>query len=487
MPTRPHNILPRLNRGVSPPKENVYSGSIHPQDKSCGFLERSYKNTSGEILIGVIISLGIFTILSAAIITLVLSAYDLISYTRARTTAAHIASAQIELIRNLEFDDIGTQGGIPPGILKQSDFINRNGLTYNLKTSVIYIDDPFDDVAPADLLPNDFKRVRVDVSWGGIAASRTNTITLISDVAPKGIETVIGGGTIAIQVFDANTLPVMGANAHITSMGITPPVDLNLETDQSGRIILPGAPACNNCYHIEVSKEGFTSARTYSIDEIANPDKADLTVLVSGLTEIFFNIDRTSSLTLATVSGRDQGFAPLPGATLHLRGEKVLGTDALDQPVYEIDQDVTTGPTGTFTLENIGWDTYYLTLPVESTFHFSGLNPWQPFPLLPGEEKTVYASLSSQSGSSLLTYFVNNEGSPIASVSATLIREGEGSPEATVVSGLENAPDWGQSFFANLAEAIYSLMATAEGYLDYSSGSISVSGNKLEKIILDQE
>ncbi len=442
------------------------------------------KNSSGEILIGVIISLGIFTILSAAIITLVMSAYDLISYTRARTTAAHIASQQIELIRNLEFDDIGTQGGIPPGILKQNDLINRNGLTYNLKTSVIYIDDPFDEIAPSDLLPNDYKRVRVDVSWGGIAASRTNTITLISDVAPKGIETVTGGGTIAIQVFDANTNPVMGANAHVISTGINPPIDLNLETDQTGRIILPGAPACTSCYRVEITKEGYTSTRTYSIDEIANPDKADLTVLVSGLTEIFFNIDQTSNLTISAVSDRDQDFAPLSGALLHIRGEKTLGTDALDQPVYEIDQDITTGPDGNYSLEDIGWDTYYLTLPEGSTYHFSGLNPWQPFPLLPGEEKTIYASMSSQNDSSLLTYFINNEGSPVASVSAVLSLEGNS--EATVVSGMENAPDWGQSFFSGLSETLYSLVATAEGYLDFND-SISVSGNKLEKIILDQE
>jgi len=445
---------------------------------------RSRKNNSGEILIGVIISLGIFTILSAAIITLVLSAYDLISYTRARTTASHIASQQIELIRNLEFDDIGTVGGIPPGILQETEYLNRNGLTYSLKTSVVYVDDPFDNLAPSDLLPNDYKRIRVDVSWGGIAASRANTVTLISDVSPKGIETTTGGGTIVIQVFDANTEPVLGANVHVTSNSLNPPVDLNLETDQNGRVILPGAPACSSCYRIEITKEGYTSTRTYSIEEIANPDKADLSVFVSDLTEIYFNIDETSTLTIATTQSRELDFAPLAGTTVHIRGEKTLGTDALDQPVYEIDQDIITEADGTFTLENFAWDTYYLTLPDATGYHLSGLNPWQPFSLLPSEEKTVYIALSSENESSLLTYFVNNEGSPIASVSATLLLDG--SAEATISSGQEQSPDWGQAFFSGLTEGLYSLTATVEGYLDFS-GNIDVTGNKFEKIILDLE
>ncbi len=443
---------------------------------------RSHTNASGEILIGVIISLGIFTILSAAIITLVLSAYDLVSYSRARTTANHIAVQQIELIRNLKFEDIGTIGGIPPGILQQNQYLNRNGLTYNLKTSVVYVDDPFDNVAPTDLLPNDYKCVRVDVSWGGIAASRANTVTLISDVAPKGIETTTGGGTIAIQIFNANSQPVMGANVRIVSTGIKPPVNLNLETGQNGRIILPGAPACNSCYHLEISKEGYTSARTYSIDEIANPDKADLSVLAGKLSEIYFNIDKISNLTIAATQGREQDFAPLAGATIHIRGEKTLGTDAQDQPIYELNRDVITQADGTFTLENIGWDTYYMTIPADSTYHVSGLNPWQPFSLLPDEDKTVFMALSPESQSSLLTYFVNNAGSPIASVSASLMFEG--STEATITSGLASYPDWGQTFFSSLSEGLYSLLATAEGYVDFA-GNVNVTGNKIEKIIMD--
>src|SRR5690606_13925038 len=123
----------------------------------------------------------LLSILIHASFTLVSSLYTLISFNRARISAKHLAQEKMELIRNLPYDEIGTQGGIPSGSLLQNESIQQNGLNFNVKTDIIYIDDPFDDTSPDDLLPTDYKRVRVDVSWGGITPSR-NPIVFVTDV-----------------------------------------------------------------------------------------------------------------------------------------------------------------------------------------------------------------------------------------------------------------------------------------------------------------
>lgn len=434
----------------------------------------------GQILIGLIVAMGILSILTVTIATLVLSAYDLLNYTSTRTTAKYIATEQIEIIRNLPFTQVGTVGGIPPGILQQEQTSHRNGLPYTIRTSVIYVDDPFDNVAPDDLLPTDYKRVRVDVSWGGLAASRSATVTLISDIAPRGIETSTGG-TLSILVFDADGNPVRDANVHIVAASVNPPVDLTLQTADNGRVILPGAPACNNCYQITVSKDGYNSDQTYGTAQVANPTKPNQTIIVQQLTQISFSIDQTSTLTINSTNDRASGFTPLPNQAFNLRGEKIIGTTTLDQPVYKYDEDLVTDGNGNLAIPDMEWDVYILT-PTNPSFDTAGTNSLLPIVLLPNTAQTFRYANVTNSANSLLAIFTDAGRNPIASVTAEL-RE-DGNPIATISSGLATDPDFGQSFFGNLLAKTYQLIATASGYATYSA-SVAVSGNDSEEIILN--
>lgn len=435
----------------------------------------------GQMLISLIISTGVFMILAHALFTLVFSSYETISFTRARITARHFAQEKMELIRNLPFDDVGTIGGIPPGILEQTERRIINGLTYLAKISIVYVDDPFDDVAPVDLLANDYKRVRVDVSWEGLAGSETNPVTIISDIAPRGIETTTGGGTLSILVFNALGQPVGGANVQIVANSVTPPVNLTLQTNASGRVFLPGAPVCVSCYKIAVTKEGFSTDRTYSVTEVANPTKPHQTVLESQLTEVSFAIDRLGSIRVTTTSGRETGFTPLPNVSFQLRGEKTIGTDTSDLPVYKYNKNLTTDSLGILQIDNLEWDSYTFSLPGGSLYVISGSNPIISFQLQPNINLDFSVSLVNKTTNSLLTIFVDPNQNPIASVSAKL-SDGAGF-EATNSSGLLGNPDFGQAFFANLSDRIYNLVATVSGFLD-SNSNINVKGETVEKIIL---
>lgn len=442
------------------------------------------KRSSGEVLIGIIIALGIFMILSQAVMTLAFSAYDLVSYTRARISARHIALEEMETIRNASFDDVGTIGGIPNGIFEQERQVLRNGQNYTVRTSIIYIDDPFDGVSPVDTLAADYKRAKVDVSWGGIAESSFSEVSLVSDVAPRGIETTVGGGTLSILVFDSNGEPVPQAQVRIITTATNPPVDATYFTSDLGRVTLPGYPVCNTCYQITVTKAGMSTDQTYSTTEVENPVKPLATVLEAQLTEISFAIDDFASLAVSSVQTEDLGFAPYPGQIIRLYGQKQIGTDGLDDPVYKFDQEIVTDSSGILNIEQLEWDIYHIDLPADSTSDIAYTNPLTPLSVAPNQSATLQVALTANSPSSLTVNFQNQSNELVASVAATL-KDNLGF-EASTSSGIEGTANFGQAFFSSLQNKLYTIIATASGYVTHES-NITINGDTNTTILFSPE
>lgn len=438
------------------------------------------KNASGQTLIGILVALAIFSILSQAIFTVVGLSFNLISFNRARVTARYLAQQQIEFIRNLPYDDVGTVGGIPSGSIAQEETVTQNELTYTVKTSIIYIDDPFDGVSPTDTLATDYKRARVEISWQGLAGSRSNPVVFLTDIAPKGVETTAGGGTLSIIVFDANGNPLSQANVAISAPSASPAVSVNMQSGSNGRVLLPGAPACVSCYQITVTKTGYSTDRTYSTSKVANPNKPDQTVIEGQLTEVSFAIDKVSTLNIASKTSRDDGFNTLPNTSFTIRGDKTIGTDTNAQPVYKYDQVATTDASGNLSLNDIEWDNYHISRDPASSYDISGTNPLQPLSIIPDTTVPMLISFAAHTNNSLLMSIIDNSSVPIASASATI---DSGSSQQTIQSGAVSDPDYGQVFFSNLSVQNYSLTATASGYLDYT-GNVSVSGTTLEQVIM---
>lgn len=439
------------------------------------------KKESGQSLIEILIAMAVFSILATAIFTLVASSYQLVSYNRARTTALHVAEQQLELIRNLPYDDVGTVGGIPSGTLPQDQQTQMNGLTYDVKTAIVYIDDPFDGTFPTDTLPTDYKRVRVEVNWQGTSSSSRSPVVLLTDVAPKGVESTAGGGTLSILVFDANSNPVPQAQVTITASAANPPVNVTLNTGYNGIIILPGAPPCIACYHIVVTKNGYTSDRTYSTTEIANPNNPDKNVQQGQLTEVSFTIDKISTLNIASLQSRANNFAPLANVGFHIKGTKTLGTDTSSNSIYKVDNYYTTDGSGLFALNNLEWDNYQISMATASSYTISGSNPILPLQILPNTNTNFSIALSNSTPNSLLIEFVDSSSNPIASVSAHLY---DGSIyDNTATSGATLDPDFGQVFFSGLSSETYSLDASASGYQNYSN-TVPVSGATVDKVFL---
>ncbi len=440
------------------------------------------KPFNGQALIEVLISLAIFTILAHALLTLVTTTYSINTFNRSRIAARHLAQEKIEVIHNMPYSDIGTVGGIPPGILLQNESVTVNGLKYYIRTTVVYIDDAFDEKTPSDLLPTDYKRVSVEISWEGLESSNKNPLKMITDISPNGIETTVTGGTLSVYVFDANAKPVPQADVAIVSTGTTPLVNMTIKTADNGRIILPGAPTCKKaCYQISVFKEGYSSERTYSVSEVENPSKPYLSVLQGQITESSFSIDKLGSLNVYSYKDRDSNFETLGNITFSIRGEKIIGTDSDDNPVYKYQNTFTTNDSGLKTLDNMEWDNYSISLNA-SVGDISALNPPPSIPLQPEEELDIRFAVSAHTENSVLISFINPVGSEIASVSARLYASG--GFEKIASSGASGYPDFGQVFFASLSRKIYQLEATISGYSKYQ-GSVDSYGYKQQKVILN--
>ena len=94
--------------------------------------------------------------------------------------------------------------------------------------------------------------------------------------------------TLSILVFDSEGIPMPGANVNIVADSVSPQVNLDIITDSFGRVLLPGAPECNECYQITATKAGHTTDRTYGTSEVTNPSKPHQSILEAEVTSGFF-------------------------------------------------------------------------------------------------------------------------------------------------------------------------------------------------------
>lgn len=436
----------------------------------------------GQVLIDIIVATGVFLILVHSVFSLIVAIYETINYSRVRMIARHLANEKMELLLNVPYSDLGTTTGIPNGIIPEFETVSRNDVNFIVHTTITYVDDPFDGNAPVDLLPTDYKQVRLEVAQQESSTQvDIEPIVIVSQVAPQGIETVTGGGTLSILVIDAQSQPVSQAQVHVVSSDVVPVIDMTLQTNIDGRLIIPGAPPCANCYNVTVSKDGYSTDKTYTTDEVANPQRRPITVEVERLSEATFIIDRTSNVTVYSHHGRLSNFSVFPNQLFRLTGSKIIGTDPDGDPVYKFDETFTTSSSGLLEIEDLEWDNYMLTIPPSETLVVSGVNPFQPMTVNPNTNYTVHFALSPKTLNSLLLSTKDASGSAIASASATLSL----GPDviATQSGGLMDDPDFGQVFFSDLDVNAYDFTINHSNYQP-ATGTVTVDGTTVNEVIL---
>ncbi len=423
------------------------------------------KTNNGFTLVEVLIGSFLFLLVFLGIFLAYQLGIRVVVQSKNKVSASAIATGEIEAIRNLDYIVVGVDGDFPDGNLIASKVKTINGIDYTVETRVDYIIDDADGVSsPEDTCPNDYKKVEVKVSWQN---PLPGNLKLVTDIAPKNLaqECSTTGGILKVNVFDAFGVLISTPLIEIKD----PDTDNIIKTaNPSTGTHLFSLPA--GTYKVEVSKSGYSSQRTYSSDEVANPDKPHLSVIGNQLTENSFSIDELSSLTIETVGPDSLGNPVVSNAAFNLRGDKLLGTDGDGNPVYKYSQNHVSDDSGQITINNLEWDLY--------TFDpdLNLVDPPQPVSLDPGMNKNVTLVLEA-ANSLLLIVNDADTGSPVFSADARLYLSGY---DVTLFTDSN-----GEAYFIPLSVGTYNLDVNASGYSSYS-GTASVSGNVSKTINLNK-
>jgi len=448
--------------------------SIFSFKKKC--TDSHNNNFLGFTLVEVLLGIVILALITLTLYALINFALKVIWESKAKITATQLANQKIEMARNLPYADVGTIGGIPPGSIPQTEVVNRNGIDYTITTDVIYIDDPFDgtiDSDPPDTLNTDYKRIRIEVSWDYRLSHKP--VVLISDVAPRGLETAAGGGTLKILVYNANGEPVAQADVSVINEQVDPEINIQTQTDNQGYLILPGAPTSTEAYQITVTKTGYSKDKTYdTTPELPSPEKPHASVFEDQTTNISFAIDQLSDI---NVWVQNENGILLSGIVLNIRGEKIIGYDASDEPVYKYNQSKTTNASGEITLNDIEWDSYHFDLPEDSDYNISETIPILPIDLYPDSTRNLTITLAPKAEHSALIIVKDVDDNPLDDAQVHFFSPSAGLDETLTTD------ESGQVYFTPWSEATTTLEVRLDGYEDYDD-EFKVSGYHIEYVTM---
>lgn len=261
----------------------------------------------GFSLIEVLIVSSLMTLIFIGLLLGYKYSLDMILISRARLTALSLATERMEYIRSLSYNSVGTQLGIPSGHIPQTRHFTYNGIDFEEKVLIEYVDDPADGLGPLDNngITTDYKRAKVTYSWE--LAGNPHSIFLVTNIVPRSIESNVGGGTVRILVFDENTNPLPGASVRLFNLSGTNPVDVTRTTNVNGEALFGGAPASAG-YEVEVTRFGYSSDGTYKADTlVASPANPPLTVEDANIATARYNIDRLASLDIQAYTALSEG------------------------------------------------------------------------------------------------------------------------------------------------------------------------------------
>lgn len=393
-----------------------------------------------------------------------------------RMGATALASEKMEIIRNLQYDDIGVQSGIPNGNILADEDVVENGRSYHVKTFVQFIDDAFDGTYPDDSVPNDYKRAKVTITWGGIGE-----VSLVSRFVPPGLEVDAGKGVLSINIM--NSLGgVPQSTVHIVNNDISPTVNVTLNTDNSGNLMFPGAEASTQKYQITVSKNGYETVATVDPATIPdyNPVDTNASVVIGSINTKTIFQDKVSNLDILSVDMND---APIPDAQFDIQGGRILGTKKVSpfENVYNLNEtSVKTNASGEkeYNLISPGQYTIY-NIGSVSGYTFINTDPISPFSLVPDETKAVKIKFADNNTDSLLVEVIrSDDSSPISGVEVRLSNGvGYDSTKTTLEDGLA---------FFQAAAGSYNLEVSASGFQSYSS-SVDINKFTSQQVILTAE
>lgn len=298
------------------------------------------KLKNGFTLVEAIIGVALLAVVFGGIFGAYRLSLKISALSKNKVTAIAIANEQIEIIRNLPYASIGTVGAVLPqaaGVLDAVSQKNLNGVNFTIQTNIQFVIDYTDGVGAADSCNWDYKKASVIVSWGD---NNPGNITFSTIVAPAtSVEEAQScqaqpGGILAVTVFDSHGVLVPSPLISIYSGDGATLYDS--ATPASGTFSFPLAAGT---YRVVVSKNGYSTERSYSTSEVATPNIPNPTVIVGGNTPVSLSIEQTGTLAISAISSTGQSsfsdtFDDQSKISMLDQTQVVRGSLILDGPPY---------------------------------------------------------------------------------------------------------------------------------------------------------
>ncbi|MBU4216903.1 prepilin-type N-terminal cleavage/methylation domain-containing protein [Candidatus Parcubacteria bacterium] len=256
------------------------------------------KNQKGFTLIEVTVSLAIIAVLILGVYSLVILSLRITADNKNYVSAIEIANQKMEQIRNMPYDNVGTiDSSIVSGTIPQIVTIERGGV-FTVTTNVTMPNDPYDDIAGVDTIPNDYKQATVKVGWESSYGPKS--ISVFSKIVSKTKEVAAGYGLLELHSVDSNGLPVPNANVYIDNDILVPAMHEHTTVTDANGILNMALLKSFQGYKITVSKAGYST--DYSLDPASGLTPIHLSITEGNKTAESFSIDKLATLIVKTYS-----------------------------------------------------------------------------------------------------------------------------------------------------------------------------------------
>lgn len=439
---------------------------------------------SGFTLVEILTVLFIFSVVSVTFYSVFSSGTKYIFESKSRLGALALANEKMEIIRNLEYDDIGTTEGEIEGDIPQNEEVIENERKFNVNTLVEYVDDPYDGTAYDDAIWfEDYKHVTVTVSWSQDVNS--SPVKLVSRFAPHGIEKENpNDGILSINVFskepEGTAESLSGSTVHVVNSEIG--LNTSKNTDEDGNATFMGSNIQDSIekYEITLSKSGYETVSTYPPYPTSAFNPVDVHAsVVTGLAQVnIANIfqNKLANLEIDTVDFLDRSISDVD---FHIKGGKKIGTTiGSNDPVYNLDEDGKTDSDGKKAYNDISPGQYEIIPSLNGTnYELIEINPASPFNLISSSPQEAKIRLADKNATSILVTIIGTDSNPVEGASVQLKND------TLNYDITQTTPSNGKVFFPvslDLFQAgIYNLKITASGYSD-SDTNVTINEDELK-------
>ncbi|MFA6098507.1 MAG: type II secretion system protein [Patescibacteria group bacterium] len=460
-------------------------------------------NQRGYSLPEVLIVLLVFTGMFIVMLNLFQNSIKQLNIARAKIVAIELGNEQMEILRNLQYSDVGVTGSSPNGTIPASQELTRSNIKFKIETEIKYIDDPFDgcvgeipgepgksrcadgtivdkvpDIPANSNNPADYKKANIEISWTESYPGKP--IQLSTIIAPKGLEGDTTKGFMLVTIFNSAGDPVVNADVEVINNTLVPAFDYHGKTDIYGTVQLYDLEPAEDSYIVKASydAENYSHDQTCAQDDAGTgcsdstgnplPIKQNLTISAGHNEEISFAIDKLSNL---SVNSYTDNCTALPNIDLTLSGDKKIS-----QPPTSYLKNVlnfVTNGSGQTNLPAVEWDLYDLLVNTPG-YDIAGVNHDLALNVLPDTSIVLNVLLAPHTSNSLLLTVKDNNGTNLSNASVRL-RKADYDETKITGHGFMQQTDWlggsGQENFIDDSTKYYS----DNGNIDNNtSGEISL-------------